>query len=103
MNEGKKLLSYFRDEQGKKGRYGCRCSDCEEDMQKAFDKFMEEIKSTGFTFISSYKTKVTPFDFHESVLSYFRECENNELWFMKGFIEGELNNRKEKIKERESE
>ncbi len=40
--DGEKLLNYFRDVQEEHGRDGCRCSECEEDMQEAYNRFKED-------------------------------------------------------------
>ena len=44
MNDGSKLLELFRGEQAKKGNLGCTCSDCQKDMQHAYEKFKEGLK-----------------------------------------------------------
>lgn len=37
--QGRLLLRFFRDEQKKKERDGCLCIECEQDMQRAWEKF----------------------------------------------------------------
>lgn len=38
IKEGKVLLEFFRDEQEKRGRPGCQCSECQVDMANAIAK-----------------------------------------------------------------
>lgn len=40
----KALLTQFRVEQGKRGRHGCICNECEVDMIKAFRRLMNDIE-----------------------------------------------------------
>lgn len=45
---GRTLLAYFREEQAKKGRTGCNCSDCIKDMDNAHIRFHKDGKDGEF-------------------------------------------------------
>ncbi len=42
VDAGRKLLDFFREEQRNRGRVGCTCAECQDDMIKAVRKFVKE-------------------------------------------------------------
>ena len=39
---GKRLLTYFREQQSTRGNVGCECGGCQDDMTKALERLINE-------------------------------------------------------------